>query len=438
MSIELVTLVMFGSLIVLLILGVPLVFSMGGIAVGVIYWLYGAKGLLMIVQNTFGQAWTELYIAIPLFIFMGVLLERSGVAEALFESMHRWSGSMRGGLAIGTVGICAIFAAMTGVTATATVTMGLIAVPAMLRRRYDKSLALGTVAGAGTLGVLIPPSIYMILLGLIGRASVGKMFIGGVFPGFLLAFMFAAYIAIRSFFQPDLAPAHAEKFTLREKIISTRALILPMLIILAVIGSIFLGIATPTEASSLGAVGVIIAAAIRRRLNWQVIKESTSTTFRITGMCMWICFGAMCFSAVYTAAGAVIYFNELLAGLEMSRWAILILLMAIIFIMGMFLDPFAIVFIVAPMSFPIILAMGFDLTWYGILFVINMMTGYITPPFGFNLFYLKATAPPDITMGDIYRSIWPFLIIMILGMVLVMLFPNLVLWLPSVMMKVGG
>ena len=437
MSTELVTLIMFAGLIVSLILGVPLAFSMGGIAVGIVYWLYGAKGLPMIVQNTFGQAWTEVYMAIPLFIFMGVVLERAGIAEALFECMYRWSGSLRGGLAIGTVGICALFAAMTGLTATATVTMGLIAVPAMLRRGYDKSLALGTVAGSGTLGILIPPSIYMILLGIAGRTSVGKMFMGGVLPGLLLAFMFAAYIAIRAFFQPDLAPA-CEKFSLREKVVSMRALILPLLVILAVLGSIFLGIATPTEAASLGAVGVIMAAAIRRELTWQVIKESTFTTFRITGMCMWICFGAMCFSAAYTAAGAVIYFNELLAGLELSRWTILATLMVVIFIMGMFLDPFAIVFIVAPMSFPIMQALGFDPTWYGILFIINMMTGYITPPFGFNLFYLKATAPPDITLTDIYRSIWPFLAIMVIGMVLVMLFPQLVLWLPSLMMKVRG
>jgi len=437
-SIELLTLIMFGSLIVLLILGFPLAFCLSGIAVVFSYFLWGTGGLLTIVLNTFGAMWNIIYIAIPLFVFMGVVLERAGVAESLFETIYRWSGSVRGGLAIGTVVICAIFAAMTGLTGAATVTMGLIAVPAMLRRRYDKSIALGTVAGAGTLGILIPPSISMILLAVVGQISVGKLFMGGVFAGFLLGAMFIIYIAIRSYLQPQLCPSHGEQFTLKEKIASAKSVILPALLILAVIGSIMFGIATPTEASSLGAVGVLIAAAVNKRFSWQLIKESTFSTFRITGMVMWIVFGAVCFSGVLTGAGSVWYIQELLLGLELNRWAILIVIMVIIFFLGMFLDPTGIIFIAAPIGFPLIKTLGFDPIWFGILFVIGLQMGYITPPFGFNLFYLKATAPPEVTMADIYRSIWPFLGIMMLGLALVMLFPQIALWLPNMMTKVGG
>ena len=438
MSIELLTLMMFGGLIVLLMLGLPLSFSMAGLAVAATYLLWGTEGLLSNILNIFGYMWNVIFIAIPLFIFMGVLLERSGVAEALFECIHRWSGPVRGGLAMGTVVICAIFAAMTGITGAATVTMGLIAVPAMLSRRYDKSLALGTVAGAGTLGILIPPSIPMILLAVIGEMSVGKLFMGGVFTGLVLGFLCVAYIAIKGLFQPQSCPAHGEKFTLREKIIATRAVILPALIILAVIGSIMFGIATPTEASSLGALGCLIAVAVHRRFTWPVIKEATFTTFRITGMVMWIGLGAKCFSVILTSAGSIFYFEQLVAGLEVSRWVILIAIMGIIFILGCFIDPFGIIFIIAPIGFPLIEALGFDPIWFGILFVIGLQMGYITPPFGFNLFYLKATAPKDISMADIYRSIWPFLGVMIIGLIVIMLFPPIALWLPSMMIKVAG
>jgi len=437
-SIELLTLMMFGGLVVLLILGLPLSFSMAGLAVAATYLLWGTEGLLSIIMNIFGYTWNVIFIAIPLFIFMGVLLERSGVAEALFECIHRWSGSVRGGLAMGTVVICAIFAAMTGITGAATVTMGLIAIPAMLNRRYDKSLALGTVAGAGTLGILIPPSIPMILLAVIAQMSVGKLFMGGLFAGLLLGFLCIAYIGIRGLLQPQLCPAHGEKFTLREKIVSTRAIILPALIVIAVIGSIMFGIATPTEASSLGALGCLIAVAVHRRFTWQLIKEATFTSFRIAGMVMWIGLGAKCFSVVLTSAGSIQWFEAIVAGLEVSRWVIVIGIMGVIFLLGMFIDPFGIIFIVAPAAFPIIRGLGFDPIWFGILFVINLQMGYITPPFGFNLFYLKATVPKDITMADIYRSIWPFLGVMIIGMALVMLFPEVALWLPRMMMKVGG
>lgn len=438
MSIELVTVVMFGGLIVVLLIGVPLAWSLGGVAAVVCFALWGFEGLRVIVYNTFGCMWNIVLVAIPLFMCMGILMERAGIAEALFETVHRWSGRLRGGIAMGVVVICMIFAAMTGVTAAATLTMGLIALPAMLKRGYDKSIALGSIAGPGTLGILIPPSIISILLAMVGGVSVGKLFMAGMGPGILLAGLFIGYIGIRAWLNPKLCPPHPQKFTLKEKVTSLRTVILPILIILAVLGSIFAGIATPTEAGSLGVVAVLIACAIHRRLKWKLIKETTIQTFRITGLTMWIFFGAMAFAAVYARAGGTVFITEIIMGLGMNRWLIVIVMMGISFFLGMFVDPFAIIFILAPICFPIVKDLGFDPLWFGILFVINMQMGYVTPPFGYQLFYLKSVAPPGITTLDIYKSIFPFLGVLIIGMALIMLFPQIALWLPEQMTKLGG
>jgi tripartite ATP-independent transporter DctM subunit len=431
MSVELVTVIMFGGLVLSLMLGIPLAWSLGGIPIAVIYLLWGTDGFFLVVANTFGSIWLIELVAVPLFISMGIMLERAGIAEALFESMHRWSGQLRGGLALGVVVICAIFAAMTGVTATATLTMGLIAIPAMLRRGYDKNIAIGTVAGAGTLGILIPPSIISILLALIGNISVGKVFMAGIIPGIIIAILFMAYIVVRAWLNPRLCPPHPEKFTLREKIVSTKAVILPALIILSVLGSIFLGIATPTEASALGVVGVVASVLIHRRFSWKLIREATIETFRITGLTMWIFFGAMLFSAVYARAGGASFMSTLITGLGKDPWFVLIIIMLIAFILGMFLDPFAIIFI----SFSLMRELGFDLTWFSILFVLNMQIGYMSPPFGYQLFYLKSVAPEGVTTADIYRAVLVPIALMIVSMVLFMLFPKLVLWLPELMMR---
>jgi tripartite ATP-independent transporter DctM subunit len=392
---------------------------------------------MMIVYNTFGSMWSIVLVAIPLFMSMGILLERSGIAEALFETIHRWSGPIRGGIAMGVVVICVLFAAMTGVSAAATLTMGVIALPAMLKRGYDKNIALGCIVGPGTLGILIPPSIISILLAIVGNLSVGKLFMAGIGPGALLAGLFIAYIGIRAWINPKLCPRHPEKFTTKEKIISLKMAILPMLIILSVLGSIFFGVATPTEAGSLGVVAVLITTLIHRRFNWKLIKETSIETFRITGLTMWIFYGAMCFSAVYARAGGGVFMSNLILSTGMNRWLIILTMMGISFLLGMFVDPFAIIFILAPICFPIVKSLGFDPVWFGILFVINMQMGYITPPFGYQLFYLKSVAPEGITTGDIYKSVFPFLAVLIFGMALIMIFPQIALWLPELMMKLN-
>ena len=438
MSIELVTVIMFGGLIVCLLLGIPLAWSLGGVSVIICLLLWGPGGLMLIVFNTFGCMWSIVLVAIPLFMSMGILLERAGIAEALFETIHQWSGRLRGGIAMGVVVICAIFAAMTGVSAAATLTMGVIALPAMLRRGYDKNIALGSIAGPGTLGILIPPSIISILLALVGNMSVGKLFMAGIGPGILLVGLFIAYIGIRSWINPNLCPRHPEKFTMKQKIVSLKMVILPFLIIVAVLGSIFFGIATPTEAGSLGVVAVLLSVVIHRRFNWKLIKDVTVETFRITGLTMWIFYGAMCFSAVYARAGGAAFMSDLILGLGMGRWLIIITMMALALFLGMFVDPFAIIFILAPICFPIVKDLGFDPIWFGILFVINMQMGYVTPPFGYQLFYLKSVAPEGITTGDLYKAILPFLAVLIIGMALIMIFPQIALWLPNLMMKLAS
>jgi tripartite ATP-independent transporter DctM subunit len=435
MSSELVTLIMFGGLAISLLLGIPLAWSLGAIPLIIILLLWGTEGFFLVVANTFGCIWLIELVAIPLFISMGIMLERAGIAEALFESMHRWAGRLRGGLALGVVVVCVFFAAMTGVTATATLTMGLIAIPAMLRRGYDRNIAIGTVAGAGTLGILIPPSIISILLALIGNISVGKVFMAGVVPGIIIALCYMTYIVVRAWLNPRLCPPHPESFTLKQKIISSKAIILPSLIILAVLGSIFFGIATPTEASALGVVGVLVSVLIHRRFTWKLILGTTVETFRITGLTMWIFFGAMLFSAVYTRAGGASFLTTLIMGMGKNPWIILIVIMMIALILGMFLDPFAIIFILCPVSFSMMKELGFDLTWFSILFVINMQIGYMSPPFGYQLFYLKSVAPDGVTTADIYRAVFVPIVIMVFSMILFMLFPRLVLWLPELMMR---
>ena len=438
MSGELVTLVMFGGLMAALLMGIPLAWCLGGVAAIVCFLLYGAEGLITVVYSTFGAMWLYSLVAIPLFLSMGIILERAGLAEALFEMMYRWSGPLRGGIAMGVVVICMIFAAMTGVSAAATLTMGLIALPAMLRRGYNKHIALGSIAGPGTLGILIPPSIISILLAVVANVSVGKLFMAGIGPGILLAGLFIAYIGIRAWFDPTLCPPAPRRYTWREKFASLRSVILPLLIIVAVLGSIFFGIATPTESGSLGVAACILSAAIHRRLNWKLVKETTTETFRITALTMWIYFGAMVFSAVYARAGGATFITDLVLGMGLNRWLTVVAFMGVAFFLGMFVDPFAIIFILAPIAFPIIKNLGFDPIWFGILFVINMQLGYVTPPFGYQLFYLKSVAPSEVSTADIYRSVIPFLIVMIIGMAIIMAFPQIALWLPEVMMKVRG
>ena len=437
MSIEVITLLLFGALVLFLALGLPLAFVLGGVGVVGCYFLWGSKGLFIAAAQTYGAMGKFSLLAIPLFIFMAMILERAGVADDLYTMMHRWMGPVRGGLAIGTVLICAIFAAMSGISATATVSMGLIALPAMLKRKYDKIIALGCISGGGALGILIPPSVPMILYATLTGESIGGLFAGGVLPGLLLTLIFILYIGIRCFFQPALGPAlpKEERATWEEKFASLRAVVLPIMIIVMVLGSIYAGVCTATEAATLGVLGAFISAAVYRRLNWQMFKESCFRTASLTAMIIWILIGAYCFTSVYTGTGAHELMEHLLLSIPGGRYAILFTMQVVFFILGCTLDPAGIIMICTPVFVPVIKSLGFDPLWFGVLFIMNMEMGYLTPPFGFNLFYMKAIAPPGVTMSDIYRSIVPFVALQGIGLIIVIIFPEIALWLPKQMTR---
>ena len=433
MSIELITILIFGFVVVGLALGLPLAFALGGVAVVFTFFLWGPEALYMVASRTFGVMSAFILVAIPLFIFMANVLERSGSAEDLYSMMYHWMGPLRGGLAMGTVVICTLFAAMAGISGAATVTMGLIALPSMLKRHYDKNIAVGCIAAGGALGILIPPSVIMIIYALMAGVSVGKMFLGGIFPGLVLATLFIVYIGIRCAIQRDLGPVvpPEERVGWREKLISIRAVIIPVLLVIGVLGSIFTGIASPSEAAAIGATGSLLSAAIYRRLNWKMLKEAWYRTLKLNVMIMWIVVGASLFTAAYTAIGAPELIKTILMEMPGGRWGILIGIQATFFILGMFLDPTGIVLITTPIFVPIIKTLGFDPIWFGILFVINMEMAYLTPPFGFNLFYMKGVVPKGITMGDIYRSIVPFVGLQLVGLIICMIFPQIALVLPN-------
>lgn len=433
MSIEVTTLLFFLTLIFFLVLGLPLAFVLGGVSVLFLYFTWGADAFYMVASQMWGTMESFTLVAIPLFVFMAMLLERTGVARDLYRMMHLWCGGMRGGLAIGTLGICAVFGAMVGISGAAVVAMGTIALPAMLERGYDKRMVLGCINTGGGWGILIPPSIMMILYAMISGQSVGKMFAAGVLPGLLLVALTVTYVLVRSFLQPHLAPAlpKEERGSWPEKFRAVRAVLLPIGIVAMVLGSIIGGVTTPTEAAAMGVLGALISAALYRKLDWPVLQEAAIRTFKLTGMIAWILFAAHAFSSAYQAMGAQSLIEGLMMDLPGGRWAIVIFMMAIVFVMGMLLDPVGIMLITLPVFLPIIASLGFDPIWFGVLFVINMEIGYMTPPFGFNLFYLKGIVPPGITMKDIYWSVIPFVIVNIIGMGLIMAFPQIATYLPD-------
>jgi tripartite ATP-independent transporter DctM subunit len=435
MSIGFAAGIMFASLVVLLLSGIPLAFALGGLSLALSYMLWGANSMLLVAVQTWSVMTSYFLVAIPLYIFMANILQRSGIVEDLFDVMQIWFGPLRGGLAIGTIVICTIMAAMTGVVGAAVASMGILALPSMLNRGYGKQIALGSICAGGTLGILIPPSIITIVYAVTAGVSIGKMFMGGVVPGLLLSGLFILYITIRCYFQPEMGPAlpREERSQTRfiDKIRALRSVILPVLLIVMVLGSIYAGIATPTEAAGVGCVGAILSAIIYRRFTWKSLKESVYATAKTTAMILWITIGARCFISVFSAVGGDDLIRDFVTGLDLNRWIVLIILQLILIFLGLFLDEIGIILLCVPVYMPIIQVLGFDPIWFGVLFLVNAQMNYITPPFGYTLFYLRGVAPEGVNMGDIYRSIIPFVALQILAMALCMLFPQIVLWLPD-------
>jgi len=431
---EWLTVILFGSLVFMLLLGLPLVFAIGGVATLFIILLWGPHALPILANRTYMAMDMFLLVAVPMFIFMGAMLQRCGIAEDMYELMYHWMGGLRGGLAAGTVLICTMFAAMVGISGAATTSMGLIALPSMLKRGYKKDIAIGCISAGGSLGILIPPSVLMIILAVVSRQSVGQMFIAGILPGLLLSFLMVSYILIRCAAQKDMGPAipPGDRLPRRERIRLLAGLALPIGLIFSVMGSMFFGLATPSEASAIGAFGAIVSAAIKRTLTWESFTSALFVTMRLSTMVIWIVFAASAFTALYAVTGASSLIGGLIRGVG-DPWMVIITMQLILFVLGMFFDPTGIVLLTAPIFFPIVTSLGFDPLWFAILFVINMEIAYLTPPFGFNLFYMKAVVPPGVTMMDIYRSAIPFVALMIFGLILCMIFPGIITWLPGLM-----
>jgi len=427
--------VLVGGLFFGLLTGFPMAFTLAGTSIITAVIFIGPHALAYVPSNTFGMMSNMVLIAMPIFIFMACVLERSEVTRDMFDFIHKLLGPLRGGLAMGTVFICAVIAAMSGVSTTAVVTMGIIGLPVMLKYNYSKSIAIGPILAGGALGILIPPSISLIVYGMVARVSIGKLFAGGIVPGLILVFMFVSYIGIRSYLNPSLAPAlpQEQRVSWKELVYLSRTLILPVGIILAVLGTIFAGIASPTEAAAVGAVGALISAAINRRMSWNMLKEASIRAMAINGMIMWILFGAACFTSIFFRTGGQQLIKEAMLGMGANPIVIFGFILITLIILGFFLDEITQIMITVPVFLPIIVELGYDPIWFGVLIMTQVQMDYLTPPFGFTLFYMKGVAPPEVTMGDIYRSILPFILMQLAVVLLILVYPQIVLWLPDVL-----
>ncbi|GAB6906632.1 TRAP dicarboxylate transporter, DctM subunit [Desulfosarcina cetonica] len=430
---------MFLALTILLMAGFPVTFTLMGTALCFGLIGFGWSFFDLLPLRIWGVMTNVTLIAVPLFVFMGVMLERSGLAEELLDTMGLLFGRVRGGLAISVVVVGALLGASTGIVGATVVTMGLLAVPTMLRRGYQKELATGTVSASGTLGQIIPPSIVLVLIGDIVGVSVGDLFMGAVLPGLLLVGLFIAYIFIIAWLKPEWAPAipRAElaAITGRELLRRVgRALFPPLFLMIAVLGSIFAGIASPTEAAAVGAVGAIALTVANRKFSMAILHEVMQTTLRLTCMVFIILCGAAAFGLVFRGLGGDGLVRHFLGALahQYSHNMVLAIVMGLIFVIGFFLDFIEITFIHVPVLAPIMIEFGFDPVWFCILIAVNLQTSFMTPPFGFSLFYLKAVTPPEIATGHIYRGIIPFVLVQVIGLIIVVLFPRLATWLPKV------
>ncbi len=438
MSIEWISVLVVVTMIGLMILGLPLAWSIGATAVALVLYKFDPSVMVMLVSRVFDMSLNYTLMSVPLFVLMAGILQRSGVAQQLFRAVHVWAGGVRGGIAIGTIIANVIMASMVGIIGAEIVTFGLIALPEMLDKKYDHKLALGSVAAGGGLATLIPPSVVFIVYGMTAGCSVGELFLAGVLPGLMLAAMFIGYIVWRCWRHPEAAPLVAEdmrNMPLREKLATLKQLIMPLLITGGVLGSIYLGVATPSEAAGVGVVLVLISAAINRTLSWVMVRDSMYETLRISCMLTWLFFGAQTIIGAYTLAGGTTFVTNAIKALDLGPWGTVILMNVIWVFLGCFLDWIGILFLTAPIFLPLILEWGFDLVWFGVVYCMNMHLSYLTPPFAPSAFYTKSITPPDVTMTQIYGAILPYMYLTFVANVIVIAWPDLSLWLPRMMLR---
>lgn len=450
LSIEWLSLLLFGSLGVLLLLGLPMAFCTGSLGVIFLY-VFGSPQILNMLPSRVFPFMTDYQLsAVPLFIFMAAMLEKAGIIEELFDVIYKWLGGLKGGLASATVVACTVLAAMVGVVGATEITMGMIALPAMLRKKYDARLACGALLAGGTLGILIPPSVMAIVYAVVAQQSLGEMLAGSVFPGLLLASLYVGYITIRAYMNPALGPAlpEDERVDMREKMRLLRSTITPVLLIILVLGVIFFGVATPVEAAGIGTFGALFVSALHRRLTWAAMQDAVLATLKATAMVMWIFFGATIFVGFFIVKGGQTFVADLILGTGLSAYGVLTVMMLILIVLGMFLDWVGILLLTVPIFLPIMASLAFDGLfgiagvpadkvglWYGVIFMVNMQMAFLSPPFGYSLFYLKSVTPPEISLAMIFQSAIPFLLLQALGLTLCIIFPQIILWLPGLFYK---
>ena len=435
MSYELIAALMFASMMLMLITGQRVFAAIGAVAAISALLLWGEGGSEMAFSAAMKlMKWYPL-LTLPMFIYMGFMLSESGIADDLYRMFHVWFGPVRGGLAIGTIGLMVVVSAMNGLSVAGMAIGATIALPELLRRSYDKIMVTGVIQAGSSLGILVPPSVVLVLYGMIARQPVGQLWLAGAIPGLMMAALFIVYIAVRCRLQPHLGPVLPEeerRIPLAGKLRLLQAGILPLLIFFLMTGLFLMGYTSLVESSAVGAVSATLAALVRRRLTLAVMEETMRKTLGVSCMFMWIILAALCFGAVFDGLGAVRAIEGFfLERLGLGPWEVLILMQLSFLLMGTFLDDTAMLVIVAPLYVPLVKVLGFDLIWYGVLYTITCQIAYMTPPFGYNLFLMRAMAPPEVKLADIYRSIIPFVLVMTLALALVMIFPQLALWLPE-------
>ncbi|MBX6322219.1 MAG: TRAP transporter large permease subunit [Rhodospirillaceae bacterium] len=447
-GIEWLTVLLFGSLALLLMLGLPMAFCTGSLAV-IFLFVFGHPAILNMLPNRVFPFMTDYQLsAVPLFIFMAAMLEKAGIIEELYDTIYKWLGGLKGGLASATVLACTALAAMVGVVGATEVTMGMIALPAMLRRGYEPKLACGSLLAGGTLGILIPPSVMAIVYAVVAQQSLGELLVGSIFPGFLLSGLYVSYVTVRCYLNPKLGPAlpPEERVSFVDKLRLLRGTIAPILLIVLVLGVIFVGIATPVEAAGIGTFGALFVSSLHRRLSWPGVRDAAMATLKATAMVMWIFFGATMFVGFFIVKGGQTFVADSILGTGLPSYGTLWLMMFILFVLGMFLDWVGILLLTVPIFLPIMTSLAWDgllgfpgvkpedvPLWYGVIFMVNMQMAFLSPPFGYSLFYLKSVAPPQISMATIFRAAVPFIVLQWLGLALCIVFPGIITWLPRVL-----
>ncbi|MCC7273129.1 MAG: TRAP transporter large permease subunit [Alphaproteobacteria bacterium] len=432
------SLLIFPFLLTLLFLGFPVAFSMMATAFVFGVWTFGWAFVFQVVEKIEDVASNFVLAAVPLFVFMGAMLERSGIADRLFEAIHLWTRRLPGGLAIGTVLMCIIFAASSGVVGATETVIGLLAIPVMLRYRYNKELIVGTICAGGSLGTIIPPSVVVVVMGPLANVSVGDLLVGMIFPGLIMAGSYIAYILVLCLLRPSAGPriaAEADEPPLAERLrITARALVPPLFMIFAVLGSIMLGWAAPTEAAAIGAFGSVLLTLFYRTFTWRALHESVMKTLQISTMIMAIILGGSMMTGAFVGAGGIAVAQELVNNLALGPWGLMVIVLFLAFIAGFFLDWISIVLILVPIFAPLLTMAGINMVWFCIALLIVIQTSYLSPPMAPAIFYFRAISPPEITTAHMYRGVVPFICLQLVTLAIVLSFPGTVLWLPKMLL----